>query len=318
MPDDAEHEEGEVIRNGACLSDRAVSHETAEAALLECAEVSDKERDACEERNERSHLVLDWREWAIDEYDEECYSGCFRGHGKHGGYRRWCTFVNVRSPGVEREQRKLEAYSAEEEQHGNPQEWARTACDSGLDFVEVEAPGESVEVAEAEQFKCRRDRAHQDVLGGGFGTVLVAFVPGGECVHRDGRNFKAEEKREQVASAHDREAAERRKSNGADEFGNLVHGRFLVGAVFEVIFGKPHAKQSAHHEHFAHEHAEVVHFPVADKELAVAACERDEVQQEEDGDKADVCHAPRDLGLCSHEKAYPNHDERENQQQDVR
>ena len=43
-----------------------------------------------------------------------------------------------------------------------------------------------------------------------------------------------------------------------------------------------------------------------------------EVQQEENGDKANVCHAPRDFGLRSHEKAYPNHDERENQQQNVR
>ena len=257
-------------------------------------------------------------ERAIDEHDEECNGGCLRGHGKHGGYRRRSAFVNVRSPGVEREQRELESDSAEEKQHGNPQERARTACDGGLNLVEVEASGETVEVAEAEQFKCRGDRSHQDVLGGGFGTVLVALVPGGECVHRDGCDFEAEEEREQVASAHDRESTERCKCNGADEFGYLVHGRLLVGAVFKVVLGKPHAKQSAHHEHFAHEHAKVVHFPVADKELAVAACERDEVQQEEDGDKADVCHAPRDLGLCSHEKAYPNHDERENQQQDVR
>ncbi len=289
MPDDAEHEECEVVRNGidkeviddcslccccraeqgdhdvACLSDRAVSHEAAEAALLECTEVTDKERDACEERNERSHLVLNRGERAIDEHDEKCNGGCLRGDGKHGGYRRRSAFVNVRSPGVEREQRELESDSAEEEQHGNPQERARTACNSGLDFVEVEASGETVEVAETEQFKCCGDRSHQDVLGSGFRAVLVALVPGGERVHRDGRNFEAEEEREQVAGTHDRESTERRKCDGADEFGNLVHGRFLVGAVFEVIFGKPHAKQSAHHEHFAHEHAEVIHFPVADK-----------------------------------------------------
>ena len=286
--------------------------------MLECAEVSDKERDACEERNERGHLVLNRGERAIDEHDEERNGGCLRGHRKHGGYRRRSAFVNVRSPGVEWEQRELETDSAEEEQHGNPQERTRTACNSGLDFVEVEASGETIEVAEAEQLKCCGDRAHQDVLSGGFGTVLVAFVPGGECVHRDGCDFEAEEEREQVASAHDCEAAERRKCDSADEFGNLVHGWLLVGAVFKVVLGKPHAKQSAHHEHFAHEHAKVVHFPVADKELAVAAGERDDVQQEENGDKADVCHAPRDLGLSSHEKAYPNHDERENQQQNVR
>ena len=266
MPDDAEHEEREVVRNGidkeiiddcclcgccraeqgnhdvAGLSDRAVCHEAAEAALLECAEVSDKEGDACEERNERGHLVLNRGERTIDEHDEERNGGCLRGHGKHCGYWRRSAFVNVRSPSVEREQCELESDSAEEEQHGNPQERARTACDGGLDFVEVEAPRESVEVAEAEQLKCRRDRAHQDVLGGGFGTVLVAFVPGSERVHRDGRNFEAEEEREQVASAHDRESAERRKSDGADEFGNLVHGGLLVSAVFEVVFRKPHAK----------------------------------------------------------------------------
>ena len=289
MPDDAEHEEGEVVRNGidkeviddsrlccccwaeqgdhdvACLCDRAVSHETAEAALLECAEVSDKERDASEERNERSHLVLDRGERAVNEHDEERNSGCLRGHGKHCGYWRRSAFVNVRSPGVEREQRELESDSAEEEQHGNPQERARTACDGGLDLVEVEASGETVEVAEAEQFKCRCDRAHQDVLGSGFRAVLVALVPGGECVHRDGRNFEAEEEREQVACAHNCESTERCKCDGADEFGNLVHRRLLVGAVFKVVLGKPHAKQSAHHEHFAHEHAKVVHFPVADK-----------------------------------------------------
>ena len=131
-------------------------------------------------------------ERTVNKHNEECDGGCLRCHGKHCSH--WCrsAFVNVWSPSVEREQRELEADSAEEEQHGNPQEWARTACDCGLDLVEVEASGETIEVAETEQFKCRCYRTHQDVLGGGFGTVLVAFVPGGKGVHRDSRNFEAE------------------------------------------------------------------------------------------------------------------------------
>ena len=185
-------------------------------------------------------------ERAVNEHDEERNGGCLRSHGKHCGYWSRSAFVNVWSPSVEREQRELESDSAEQEQHGNPQERARTACNGGLDFVEVEAPCKTVEVAKAEQFKCRSDRTHQNILGGGFGTVLVALVPSGEGVHRNGRDFQAEEEREQVAGAHDYKSAECCKSDGADEFGNLVHLRFLVGTVFEVVFGKPHAKQGAH------------------------------------------------------------------------
>ena len=89
--------------------------------MLECAEVSDKERDACEERNERGHLVLNRGERAIDEHNEECDCCCLRGDRKHCCHRRRCAFVNVRSPGVEREQRELEANSTEQKQHGDPQ-----------------------------------------------------------------------------------------------------------------------------------------------------------------------------------------------------
>ena len=342
VPNDAEHEEGEVVGNridkeviddcrlcDCCrakqcdhdvtgLSDGTVSHEAAEAALLECSEVSDEECYACEERDERCNFILNRGERAIDEHDEESDGGCLRGHGKHCGNWRRSSFIDIGCPSVEREKRKLETDSAEQEQYGNPQERVRTVCYSGLDFVEVEASGKTVEVAEAEQFKSRRDGAHQNVLGGGFGTELVAFVPSSECVHRDGRNFDAEEEREQVAGTHDCESAERRERDRSDEFGDLVHLRFAVSAVFKVILRKPHAEQSAHHEHFAHEHAEVIDFPVADEELSDSIVEGNQIQEDENGDKADVRHAPRNLGLRCHEKAYPDYDEREYQQQNVR
>lgn len=181
MPDDAEYEEGEVVRNGideevvddsrlcdCCrakqcyhdvtgLSDGAVSHETAEAALLECSEVSDEERDSCQEGDERGYLVLNRGERTIDEHDEEGDCSCFRSYGEHCGNWRRGAFIDIGGPSVEREKRELETDSAEQEQHGYPQERVRTVCDSGLDFVEVEAPCKTVEVAEAEQFKCRRD-----------------------------------------------------------------------------------------------------------------------------------------------------------------
>ena len=178
---------------------------------------------------------------------------------------------------MEREKRELETDSAEQEQHRNPQERIGAVCNSGLDFVEVEAPGKTVEVAETEQFKSSRYRAHQNVLGGSFGTELVAFVPSGKSVHRDGRDFQAEEEREQVAGADDRESAERRERDCSDEFGDLVHLRLAVSAVFEVILRKPHAEQCAHHEHFTHEHAEVIDFPVADEESSDSIVERDQV-----------------------------------------
>ena len=181
MPDDAEYEEGEVVRNGideeviddgrlccCCwakqcnhdvtgLSDGAVSHETAEAALLECSEVSDEERDSCQEGDEWGYLVLNRGERTIDEHDEEGDCSCFRSYGEHCGNWRRGAFIDIGGPSVEREKRELETDSAEQEQHGYPQERVRTVCDSGLDFVEVEAPCKTVEVAEAEQFKCRRD-----------------------------------------------------------------------------------------------------------------------------------------------------------------
>ena len=297
MPDDAEYEEGEVVRNG-------IDEEV--------------ERDSCQEGDERGYLVLNRGERTIDEHDEEGDCSCFRSYGEHCGNWRRGAFIDIGGPSVEREKRELETDSAEQEQHGYPQERVRTVCDSGLDFVEVEAPCKTVEVAEAEQFKSRRDRTHQNVLGGSFGTELVAFVPSGECVHRDGRNFEPEEEREQVAGTHDCEAAERRERDCSDEFGDLVHLRLAVSAVFKVILRKPHAEQSAHHEHFTHEHAEVIDFPVADEELSDSIVERNQIQEDEDGDKADVRHAPRNLGLRCHEKAYPDYDEREYQQQNVR
>ncbi len=214
VPDDAEHEECEVVRNGVdeeviddcrlchcsraeqChhdvtgLGDGAVSHESAEAALLECTEVSDKERDACQEGDERSNLFLNRGERTVNEYNEECDCCSLRSHGKHCGYRRRGAFVNVRSPGVEREQRELESNAAEQEQHGNPQERICTGSYGAIDFVEMETSSETIEVAEAEQFKSRSDRTHQNVLGGCFGTELVALVPGGECIHRNGGDFE--------------------------------------------------------------------------------------------------------------------------------
>ena len=317
VPDDAEHEEREVVRNGvdkeviddcrlchcsraeqchhdvAGLGDGAVCHESAETALLECAEVSDKERDASQEGDERCNLVLNRGERAVNEHDEECDCSCLRSHGENGGYRRRGAFVNIRSPGVEREQRELESNAAEQEQHRKPQERICARGNCRLDFVEVEASGKTVEVAESEQFKCRGDRTHQNVLGGGFGTELVTLVPCGQGVHRNGCDFETEEEREQVAGADDRESAECCKCNRSDEFCNLVHLRLVVATVFKVILRKPNAKEGADHEHFAHQNAKVVDLPVAYKELSVSACERDKVQQEKDDDKADVRNLPR-------------------------
>ena len=146
---------------------------------------------------------------------------------------------------------------------------------------------------------------------------LVAFVPGGECVHRDGRNFEPEEEGEHVARRHDGHAAEGGECDGADEFGNLVHLRFSVCAVLEVVLREPYAENRGDDEDFAHEHAEVVDFPVADEEAPFAASQRNEVQQDEDGDEPEVRDAPGQLRAVVAEQSAPDDDEGEQQQENV-
>ena len=98
----------------------------------------------------------------------------------------------------------------------------------------MERTGKAVEVAESEQLERGGDGTHQDVLGGRLAAELVALVPCGKRIHRDGRHFEPEEEREQVAGGNDGESTEGRKRDGADEFGNLVHLSFLA-AVLEVV-----------------------------------------------------------------------------------
>ena len=174
VPDDAEDEEGEVVRyrvheqvvddgrlcrgcgpeeghhDVACLGDGTVGHEPAEPALLECAEVADEERCAGKERDERGNLFLDGGEGAEHENHEERDGGRLRCHGKDCGDGSRCAFVDIGCPCVEREQRELESDSAEEEQHGDPKERAGACRDGLLDFAEVQRTRETVEVAEAE------------------------------------------------------------------------------------------------------------------------------------------------------------------------
>ena len=162
MADNAEDEEGEVVRNGvdeqvvddcrlghgggaeegdhdvACLGDGTVGHEAAEATLLEGAEVTDEEGRAGEERDKRGNLFLDGGEGAKDEHDEERDGGSLRCDGNDGGDGCRCAFVDIRCPGVEREQRELESDTAEEEQYGNPEKRVGTVRNRVLDFGEME------------------------------------------------------------------------------------------------------------------------------------------------------------------------------------
>ena len=100
VADDAENEEREVVRECvdeqvvddgraghldgpeernhdiAGLRDGTVRHEAAEACLLEGSQVTDKERGACKQCNERGDLFLNRSERAVNENYEECDSGC--------------------------------------------------------------------------------------------------------------------------------------------------------------------------------------------------------------------------------------------------
>ena len=189
--------------------------------------------------------------------------------------------------------------------------------DGHADIVEVDGTRESVQVAESEQLECRCNGAHHDVLGGGFGTQLVFFVPGRKCIHRDGSDFETQEEREHVACRDDGEPAEGGKGNRSGEFRKLVHLRFSVGTMLKVVLREPHAEHGRQHEYFAHEYAKIVYFPVADEKLADIVCEGNEVQQDKDGDKADVRDAPWYWRPVATEKSAADDDEREQQEKRV-
>ena len=144
---------------------------------------------------------------------------------------------------------------------------------------------------------------------------MVALVPCGKGVHRDGCYFEAQEEREQIAGRNDGESAEGGECHGADKFCNLVHSGLAVSAVLKVVLRKPDAENGRNHQYFAHQNAEIVDVPVSDEEPAHSARKRNEVQQDEDGDEPDVRNAPGHLGAVGTEKSTSDHDERKKQKQ---
>ena len=85
----------------------------------------------------------------------------------------------------------------------------------------------------------------------------------------------------------------------------------------KVVLGEPHAENGGDHQYFAHEHAEVIYTPVADKETALASSQRDKVQQHEDEQEPDVGDTPGNVGFGIAEKPAPDDNEGEQQQQQV-
>ena len=140
-----------------------------------------------------------------EEADQQVDRDLGRGGRQEGGHPRRRIGIGIRQPDVEREQRELQADADGHEGQGRDDR-ARVVGpgrpEAGGDVDHVEAAGEEIEQADADDVEGRADRAHDQILEGGEQRAPVA-AERDQHVGRQRRDFEKHEGVEGVAGDRD-------------------------------------------------------------------------------------------------------------------
>ncbi len=147
--------------------------------------------------------------------------GSFGGRGQETSHRCGCTFIDIRRPEVEREQRNLESQSRQH-QEGDADCHQIEAAEIRTQVIKTGFAGETVDQAETIEQDCRSQRAEEHVFETRFGGLVVILQESGQQVEWDGGCLDGQIQHHQVRRGGHQAHAQRRSHKQEIGFGTAV------------------------------------------------------------------------------------------------